>query len=1260
VPGGRTVSYPPDLPVSQHRDRLLAAIAANQVVIVAGETGSGKTTQLPKMCLELGRGETGMIGHSQPRRIAARSVAERIAQELGTELGDLVGYQVRFTTRVSRRSRVKVMTDGILLAEIQADRRLRRYDTLIIDEAHERSLNIDFILGYLRQLLPRRPDLKVIITSATIDPYRFSRHFDHAPVVEVSGRGYPVEIRYRPVVDPDDPDADPDRDQIQAICDAVDELATQGPGDILVFLSGEREIRDTADALSRQGRSDTEILPLYARLTSAEQHRVFAPHRGRRIILATNVAETSLTVPGVRYVVDPGTARISRYSHRLKVQRLPIEAISQASASQRAGRCGRVAAGVCIRLYRAEDFAARPEFTEPEILRTNLASVILQMTALDLGEVADFPFVDPPDRRNVADGVTLLHELGALQPSTRDTRPRLTRLGRQLAQIPIDPRLGRMVLAGQEYGCLAELLVIAAALSIQDPRERPLDRQREADAKHARFAEPGSDFLGLLNLWHHLAQQQRALSANQFRRMCRADFLNYLRVREWQDLEGQLREALRGVGVPARREAARPAAQVPARELHSALLCGLLSHIGVRDATGNEYTGARGAKFAIFPGSGLAGRAPRWVMAAELVQTARLWGRVAARIEPEWVEPVAAHLIRREYSEPHWDAERGAVLALEKVTLYGLPLIARRTVHFGRIDPVLSRELFIRHALVERDWPSEHEFLAVNAARLAQAAELEHRLRRRDVVAGEEALFAFYDARVGAEVVSAAHFDSWWKKVRRDRPDLLTFPMSLLVDRSRLDPAGLGRAGADSAVEEDDYPDHWTQGELALPLTYRFEPGMPGDGVTVHIPLIALNQLAPDQLDWLVPGLRAELVTALLRTLPKTLRRTVVPVADVARSLHGRIRPSQGPLLEVLADALGEETSVRVPREAWAPDRLPEHLRMNIEVTAEDGTVLGAGRDLAQLQRTLQPQARAAISAAAGIERTGLRDWDFDELPRVLQVRRGGHSVRGYPALVHDASGVAIRLFASESEQRHAMWAGTRRLLVLTAPSPVRFLLASLGHEAKLALTANPHGSVAALLDDCTAAAVDAIMAEHGGPAWDAAGFQNLRERVATQLNAVVLEVTRLVQRTLAEGHATRRRLSTMDGSGMVAGSVADLRDQLGRLIRPGFVTDTGLDHLADLPRYLQAMQRRLDRLPEHPRRDRDWLARLTEVTQEYREVLDRLPEPRRADADVRDIGWMIEELRVSYFAQPMRTAYPISDKRIYAAIDEACVVALR
>jgi ATP-dependent helicase HrpA len=1217
------ITYPAELPVSQRRDEILEAIRDNQVVIVAGETGSGKTTQLPKICLELGRGVRGTIGHTQPRRLAARTVAERIAEELDTSLGDAIGYKVRFNDQVSDGTLVKLMTDGILLAEIQSDRALSQYDTLIIDEAHERSLNIDFILGYLKQLLPRRPDLKVIITSATIDPERFSRHFGDAPIVEVSGRTYPVEVRYRPIVDPDDPDADEDRDQTQAILDAVGELSAEGPGDILVFLSGEREIRDTADALSKEDLKNTEILPLYARLSFAEQHRVFQSHRGRRIVLATNVAETSLTVPGIKYVIDPGTARISRYSSRLKVQRLPIEAVSQASANQRKGRCGRVSEGICVRLYTEDDFDARPEFTDPEILRTNLASVILQMTAAGLGDIAEFPFIDPPDKRNIADGVNLLQELGALEAGA------LTVLGRKLAQLPVDPRLARMVLAADRNGCVREVMVIAAALSIQDPRERPADKQEQAQQAHARFVDKTSDFLSYLNLWEYLRDRQKELSGNRFRKLCKAEYLNYLRVREWQDIYAQLRQVIKTLGV----ELNEPG-EIDSVRVHQSLLAGLLSHIGLRDPQKNDYIGARGARFSVFPGSALFKKPPQWVMAAELVETSRLWGRIVARIEPDWVEPLASHLVKRTYSEPHWERKQGAVMAVERVTLYGVPIVAQRRVNYGRIDPELSRDLFVRHALVEGDWETRHKFFHENRKLLTDVEELENRARRRDLLVDDETMFDFYNKRVGAEVVSARHFDTWWKKARVEEPDLLTFPTEMLLNRNA------------QTITEEAYPDNWRREGLTMRLSYQFEPGREDDGVTAHIPLPVLNQVTADNFAWQVPGLREEIVTSLLKSLPKQLRRNFVPTPDWAKAILHRIGDlgSQS-LLDVVEREIKALSGVVISREDWDLGKLPDHLKMTYRVVDEGRKVLAEGKDLAELKRRLQPKMRETLSEAAGeIERKGLRSWEIGTLPKMLRQEQHGFTVTAYPALVDAGDTVDVRMFETAAEQRVSMWKGTRRLLLIGAPSPLKYVLGRMSNAAKLALSTNPHRDMQDLFDDCVNCAVDKIIIDCGGPAWDEAAFTVLRDKVRAELNPTVLDVVNHVQRALTAANAVRTRLSTM-AAPRLEPSLRDVRAQLSRLVYRGFVTATGFDQLPNLVRYVQGIELRLDKLPERPDRDLEWTQDVQEVWEAYRQLP---PGP-----ETRKIRWMTEELRLSYFAQSIKTAYPVSAKRIHRAIDQ-------
>ncbi|WP_217574973.1 ATP-dependent RNA helicase HrpA [Streptomyces sp. GbtcB7] len=1253
------VTYPEQLPVSQKKSDIADAIRDHQVVIVAGETGSGKTTQIPKICLELGRGVRGMIGHTQPRRIAARTVAERVAEELDTPLGEAVGWKVRFTDQVNPDGTfVKLMTDGILLAEIQTDRELRAYDTIIIDEAHERSLNIDFLLGYLAQLLPKRPDLKVVITSATIDPERFSRHFGDAPIVEVSGRTYPVEVRYRPLLEEDGDDAD--RDQITAITDAVEELQAEGKGDILVFLSGEREIRDTADALTKKNYRFTEVLPLYARLSHAEQHRVFQAHTGRRIVLATNVAETSLTVPGIKYVIDPGNARISRYSHRTKVQRLPIEPVSQASANQRKGRCGRTSDGICIRLYSEDDFNTRPEFTDAEILRTNLASVILQMTAAGLGDIEKFPFIDPPDHRNIRDGVQLLQELGALDPSQKDVRKRLTDTGRKLAQLPVDPRLARMVLEADKNGCAREVMVIAAGLSIQDPRERPADKQTQADQQHARFRDETSDFLAFLNLWRYVREQQKERGSSAFRRMCKQEYLNFLRIREWQDIYTQLRTVAKQMGIHLNEDDAAE------QSVHVSLLAGLLSHVGMKDvketggesgrSTGkNEYLGARNAKFAIFPGSALFKKPPRFVMSAELVETSRLWARVNARIEPEWVEPLAEHLLKRTYSEPHWEKDQAAVMAYEKVTLYGVPIVAQRKVNFGRIDPETSRDLFIRNALVEGDWRTHHKFFADNRKLLTEVEELEHRARRRDILVDDETLFDFYDQRVPAHVVSGAHFDSWWKHKRHDEPELLDFERSMLINE---------RAGD---VSKDDYPDSWRQGRLKFRVTYQFEPGADADGVTVHIPLQVLNQVTDEGFDWQIPGLREEVVTELIRSLPKPIRRNYVPAPNFAKRFLDQAVPLQEPLPTTLARELKRMVGVPVTADDFDWSRVPDHLKITFRIVDERRRKLAEDKDLSTLQLQLKPKARKAISQAAAataereggesLERTGLTDWTIGTLTRVFETRRAGQPVKAYPALVDDgptANTVSVRLFDTEAEQAQAMWTGTRRLILRNIPvNPAKFASDKLTNAQKLALSANPHGSVQALFDDCATAAADKLIGDFGGPAWDEESYRKLYDKVRAEIVDTTVRTVGQVQQVLAAWQACERRLKATSSPTLLA-NLTDVRTQLNALVKPGFVTATGLRRLPDLMRYLVAADRRLQQMPTGVQRDTTRMEKVHEMQDEYAWLLEQMPQGRPVPQQVLDIRWMIEELRVSYFAHALGTAYPVSDKRIVKAIDAA------
>lgn len=1313
------ISYPAELPVSERREDLMAAIAANQVTIIAGETGSGKTTQIPKMCLELGLGENGLIGHTQPRRLAARTVAERIAEELGVDIGQEVGFQVRFTGEVSRATKVKLMTDGILLAEIQRDKLLRRYNAIIIDEAHERSLNIDFILGYLKRILPQRPDLKVIITSATIDPQRFANHFGTpekpAPIIEVSGRTYPVEIRYRPLSQPpagaDEEDAsddelEEDRDPLDAVCDAVDELALEAPGDILVFFSGEREIRDAAEALNARIQSNrrlagTEVLPLFARLSLQEQHKVFHPGNKRRIVLATNVAETSLTVPGIKYVIDTGTARISRYSHRTKVQRLPIERVSQASANQRSGRCGRVSDGIAIRLYSEEDFESRPLFTDPEILRTNLAAVILQMTAMGVArgpkDVEDFPFVEPPETRAINDGVTLLRELGALASATPQNGkggPKsgggLTAVGQKLAQLPVDPRLGRMIVEAGKRGCVREVMILAAALTIQDPRERPTDKQQLAAEKHNRFKDENSDFTGFLNLWNYLQEKQQELSSSAFRRRCRAEFINYLRVREWQDLFAQLRQLARPLGISLdNKRLADPVGNHDG--VHISLLSGLLSHIGILDERKREYAGARGTRFAIFPGSALFKKSPTFVMAAELVETSRLWARVAAKFDPVWAEQVAPDLVKRSYSEPHWSTRQGAVMAYEKVTLYGVPIIAQRRINYGRVDPVVARELFIRHALVEGDWKTHHKFFHRNRALLQEVEELEARMRRRDLLVDDETLFEFYDARLGPEVVSERHFDKWWEEARQANPDLLDYDKSLLLsdDADNLDVSA--------------YPKTWLHKGFELPLTYEFHPVAPGsppdpsDGVTAEVPVLFLNQLDDKAFRWLIPGQRVELVTALIKSLPKQIRKNFVPAPDVARQavavLESDFDPASDDLEPSLELVLRRIRGHIIPPGSWNWDAVPPHLRVTFKVVDSKGRVLGEGKNLAALQEELAPATRRAIaeslgatpastaprgkagraagkaddggasrsqapaqvpagSAPAGFrEQEGLTEWSFGTIQRQVSNIVKGHTVTGYPALVDQGKSVALRVFQTADEQQDAMRGGVIRLLALRVPAPDRYVLEHLSNTEKLTFSQNPHGSVSALIADCALAAIDKLT-----PAelpWDRKSFDALYEVVRAELIDTVFSVTAVVERILASTRRIEKQLKGTTSLALIS-ALNDIKSQLEQLVYPGFVARTGYAQLSQLPRYLAAIEKRLERLPGNVQRDALNMAVVQRLEDDYDDAVSALLPGRRAGGELAQVRWMIEELRVSLFAVELGTAYSVSEKRIRAVLNKA------
>ena len=1220
------IVFPESLPVSQRKAEIEKLLSEHQVIVVAGETGSGKTTQLPKMCLELGLGNLGTIGHTQPRRIAARSVAARIAEELQTELGDLVGYKVRFNDQISDNTQIKLMTDGILLAEIQTDRFLNQYSCLIIDEAHERSLNNDFILGYLKQLLPRRPDLKVIITSATIDVERFSKHFNNAPIIEVSGRTYPVEVRYRPVAEEDD------QDQLQGILNAVDELQAEGRGDILIFMNGEREIRDTAEALQKQNLKHTEILPLFARLSAQEQNKIFHPSSLNRIVLATNVAETSLTVPGIKYVIDPGTARISRYSYRTKVQRLPIEPISQASANQRKGRCGRVSEGICIRLYSEEDFSNRPEFTDPEILRTNLASVILQMTALGLDDIEAFPFVDAPDKRHIQDGVKLLEELGAFETvqTKSGEKRRLTTIGRQLAQIPVDPRLAKMLLSAVDFGSVYEVMIIVSALSIQDPRERPTEKQQASDEKHRRFADKKSDFLAFLNLWNYVQEQQKELTKNQFRRQCQKDFLNYLRIREWQDIYQQIRLAVREMGLPINSEKAEY------QQIHTALLSGLLSHIGLKEAEKQQYLGARNAHFAIFPNSVLFKKQPKWVMAAELVETSKLWVRMVAEIEPEWIEPLAEHLTKKSYSEPRWSKSRGAVIADEKVSLYGVPIVSARPVNYGTIDPRVSREIFIQSALVEGDWNTKHKFFKQNQQLIREVEELEHKSRRRDILVDERTLFEFYDQRIGTDVVSQKHFDTWWKKVEKQDPELLNFERSFLINDDA------------EQVSKLDFPNFWHQGNLKLKLTYQFEPGTDADGVTVHIPLPLLNQVEMTGFDWQIPGLREELVIALIKSLPKSYRRNFVPAPNYAQAFLGRSVPLEKPLLDTLIYELRRMTGVTVEAEHWHWEQIPSHLKMTFRVVDENGKKIAESMNLDELKFSLKDRVQESISAVAddGIEQSGLHIWSFAELPQCYEQKQRGFSVKAFPAIVDEKDAVGIKLFETEFEQAVAMQQGLRRLLLLNVPSPIKYLHEKLPNKAKLGLYFTPFGRVLELIDDCIACAVDKLIADFGGFVWNEEGFDKLRDFVRENVNEVTVDIAQKVEQILTLTHQLNQRLKgKMDFT--MAFALSDMKSQISGLIYQGFVQKSGYARLPDLLRYLQAIDKRMDKLTQDVNRDRAAMLRVEQVQQAYQQLLAKLPKSKPISDEVAEIRYMIEELRVSLFAQQLGTKYQVSDKRV-------------
>ncbi|MDF7667711.1 ATP-dependent RNA helicase HrpA [Orbaceae bacterium ESL0727] len=1246
------IEFPANLPVVEKKQAIYEAIKHHQVVIIAGETGSGKTTQIPKICLELGRGIQGYIGHTQPRRLAARSVANRIADELKTEIGNIVGYKVRFSDQVSDNTLIKLMTDGILLAEIQQDRLLRKYDTIIIDEAHERSLNIDFILGYLKQLLHKRPDLKVIITSATIDVERFSAHFNHAPIIEVSGRTYPVEIRYRPTTYYRDLTSndeiekvgkeDKDEEDFQSIVNAIDELSQEGNGDILIFLTGEREIRDVADLLGKLDLKHTEILPLYARLSANDQNRIFKSHAGRRIVLATNVAETSLTVPGIKYVIDPGLARISRYSYRTKVQRLPIEPISQASANQRMGRCGRTSNGICIRLYDEQDFLSRPEFTQPEILRTNLASVILQMTSLGLGDIAAFPFVEAPDQKQIKDGIRLLEELNAIY--YRDHKYHLTEIGKILAQLPIDPRLARMIVEAKKLGCTKEVMIVTAALSIQDPRERPFDKQQAADEKHRRFADKESDFSSLINLWNYIQTQQTELSGNQFRRLCQKEFLNYLRIREWQDVYTQIRQTVKQLAIPINSKVA------DYKSLHIALLSGLLSHIGMKEIEKQEYIGARNIKFSIFPNSAIFKHSPKWCVVSELVETSKLWGRTAAKIEVEWIEPIAKHLIKSSYSEPRWSKKQGTTVANEKITLFGLPIVVDRIVNYSRIDPKLSRELFIRHALVEGDFTTSHLFYQQNQDLLAEVEDLEHKSRRQDIRVSDDTLFDFYDQRLPKEIISVRHFDKWWKKKQSTDPDYLNFEKNMLINQSA------------EQVNQQDFPDFWRQDGFKLPLSYQFDINNKRDGVTITIPLAILNQIENRGFDWQIKGLRQELIITLIKSLPKGLRRNFVPAPNYAEAFLNRVNNIEKPLLTTLADEFRKMTGVKITADDWQLAQIPDYLKMTFSVVDEHNHEIAAGKDLTLLQQQLKNRIQQTLVAITTkkqntIEQEHLTDWNFGILPTVYEQKQQHYTVKAYPALIDNKDSVSIKLVDSEEEQAFLTQSGLRRLLMLNIPSPIKYLHEKLPNKAKLGLYFNLFGTVFELIDDCISCGIDMLVdkychEEHKNVAIrDQASYQSLLNYIKTDINDIVVTIAMQVEQILTLHFAINKRLKGRVDLAL-AFALSDIKNQLSHLVYKGFVTDSGYHKLTDIARYLTAIEKRIDKLLQEPTKDRGLMKSIEEVQQQYEQLLNKLPPSQRQqpcimNKDVRAIRWQIEELRVNLFAQQLGTPYPISVKRI-------------
>ena len=1226
------VRYDQNLPVVDRKADIAKAIQENQVVVIAGETGSGKTTQLPKICLEAGRGVYGMIGHTQPRRLAARSVANRIAEELQVAMGEQVGYQVRFTDHSTDTSLVKLMTDGILLAEIQNDRFLNRYDTLIIDEAHERSLNIDFLLGYLKLILPKRPDLKVIITSATIDVERFSKHFDNAPVIEVSGRTYPVETLYRPLEDLELEGKEADLRLQQGILGALDEIEqiersgkSQKLGDVLVFLSGEREIRETHKFLRDQNLRHTEVLPLYARLSAAEQNRIFQGHSGRRVILSTNVAETSLTVPGIRYVIDPGTARISRYSVRSKVQRLPVEPVSQASANQRKGRCGRVAEGICIRLYSEEDFLARPEFTDAEILRTNLAAVILQMLKMGLGDIARFPFVDAPDNKAINDGFTLLQELGAVNKERR-----ISTIGRQLSVLPVDPRLGRMLVEANKNRALNEALIIVSALATQDPRERPQEKQQAADQKHREFYNEDSDFLTYVNLWEAYEEQRQELSQNQLRKYCKKQFLSFMRMREWRDLHRQLALACKDLKFTLNDDKASYA------DLHKSLLTGLLSHLGNKDDEA-DYMGARNRRFYVFPASTLYRRKPKWIMSAELVETSRLFARTTARVEPQWIEPLAGDLVKRNYFEPHWEKKRAQVVAYEQVTLYGLIVVGRRRANYGSVDPVVAREIFIREALVEGHYESRGTFQQHNLDLIAEVDELESKSRRRDILVDPETLYAFYDERLPDHISNGATFEKWRKGAEHKETKLLYLTKDYLM-----------RHDAEQ-VTENRYPDRFRWEGLELPLTYNFAPNEIDDGVTLTLPVQALRLLPKHRMEWLVPGMLYNKCVAMVRALPKAVRKNFVPVPDFVKGAMESLSACDEPLTEMLGRQLTRMSGVRIADDVWSAEGLDQHFFMNYRVLDDDGNLLGQGRDLNKLRQKYAEMSQDSIRklSKSHLEQEGLLDWTCGELPKEITRKAGGLVLKSYPALVDQKTSVAVQLFESASVAEAENAKGLCRLLRLRLSNQLKFALGKMKllKETKLLATNLVNHKV--LEDDLQNLLIQGVFLTLGQERpKNREDFVALIERYKGEIVPFAEKIDQLLNEIFKTAQAINRQLKGKISFDRAL-AMADIKQHLARLLSDGFMSRATMEWLSHYPRYIKGIALRLEKLPVLVNRDLAWTEELTMLSQKYQKRLESHQQHKLIDPKLEQYYWMLEEYRVSLFAQQLGTRFPVSDKRL-------------